>query len=637
MSSAVRSKTVEFDTAGDRWGVVFDARGFPAWAISLAFHLLLLFCFWQIQLQVFFDDNPVITSVIERELQPEDFKFETTLVDQVGAELDADRSDSMLEAASAARVEPAVQPKIEEPVEGRLLTVSAPSSAVLLPPDDTGLVDRIDAIGATEHAGGVEGAIDRLTYEIATSLKEQKTLVVWLLDASLSLKDRREAIADRIENVYRQLGVLKVGGEGALMSAVVSYGEKANLITPKPTDDVGKIVKAVRNVEPDTSGVENVFAAVSKAAQKWMNYRTRPRIRRNVMMIVVTDERGDDAAGMENVIDSLRRWGMRVYCVGNTAVFGRQKGYVRWVYEDGFSENLPVDQGPESVAPERLNLAYWGPSGRGLNQLSAGFGPYALTRLCAETGGMYFVADESGSFRFDPLVMRTYQPDYLTAADYEQQLRDNKAKGALVRAAMTTHAESVPRPKLSFRADNDTVLRRQLTEAQKPLAVLDHRLVEMQTILESGEPDRPNLTSPRWRAGFDLALGRVLAMRARSLGYNVLLAEMKRSPRTFRTKTNNTWRLVPARENVDDPRIKKLAEKARAYLTRVIDEHPSTPWQLLAERELSQPMGWQWKEAYREYPSLDRRQNQNPNRRRPQPARSNKPQKPSRQRTRPLL
>lgn len=634
MNSAVRSTTVELETTGDRTAYLFDVRSLPAWTVSLAFHLLLLLFLWQLHWQVFSERNPVITSVIEHELQPDDFKFDTTVVDQVGAELDAERSDSLLEAASAARVKPAPEPKIEQPVEGRLLTVSAPSSAVLLPPDDTGLVDRIDAVGTTEHAGGVEGAIDRLTYEIATSLKEQKTLVIWLLDASLSLKDRREAIADRIENVYRQLGILNVGGEGALMTAVVSYGESANLITSKPTDDVGDIVKAVRNVEPDTSGVEYVFAAVSKAAQKWKTYRTRPRTRRNVMMIVVTDERGDDASGMESVIDSLRRWGMRVYCVGNTAVFGRRKGFVRWQYEDGFSEFLPVDQGPESVAPERLKLAYWGPSERGLNQLSAGFGPYALTRLCAETGGMYFVADESGSFRFDPLVMRTYQPDYLPAGSYEQQLRDSRAKGALVRAAMTTHAESIPRPRLSFRADNDTVLRQQLTEAQKPLAVLDHRLLEMQTILESGEPDRANLTSPRWRAGFDLALGRVLAMRTRSLGYNVLLAQMKRSPRTFQTATNNTWQLVPARVDVDDPRIEKLAEKAQTYLKRVIDEHPSTPWQLLAERELSQPMGWQWKESYRKYQSLDR--NQNPSQNRPRPMR-NRSQKPSNQRTRPLL
>ena len=33
------------------------------------------------------------------------------------------------------------------------------------------------------------------------------------------------------------------------------------------------------------------------------------------------------------------------------------------------------------------------------------------------------------------------------------------------------------------------------------------------------------------------------------------------------------------------------------YLSRVIKEHPETPWALLAQRELGQPLGWQWKEG----------------------------------------
>src|SRR5690606_41532269 len=58
------------------------------------------------------------------------------------------------------------------------------------------------------------------------------------------------------------------------------------------------------------------------------------------------------------------------------------------------------------------------------------------------------------------------------------------------------------------------------TEAQKPLAVLDYQLNELMNVLEKGVKDREKLTEPRWRASFDLSVGRVLAMRARSLGYN---------------------------------------------------------------------------------------------------------------------
>ena len=63
------------------------------------------------------------------------------------------------------------------------------------------------------------------------------------------------------------------------------------------------------------------------------------------------------------------------------------------------------------------------------------------------------------------------------------------------------------------RADNYNTLRQQITEAQKPLAELDYRLNEMHTLLEAGERDRSRLDTPRWKASFDLAMGRVLAMR----------------------------------------------------------------------------------------------------------------------------
>ena len=78
-----------------------------------------------------------------------------------------------------------------------------------------------------------------------------------------------------------------------------------------------------------------------------------------------------------------------------------------------------------------------------------------------------------------------------------------------------------------FEHTSDNVLREQITEAQKPAAALDYRLTEMLTILAQGEKDREKVTEARWRAAYDLAMGRVLAMRVRMLGYNKLLAEMK--------------------------------------------------------------------------------------------------------------
>jgi hypothetical protein len=215
---------------------------------------------------------------------------------------------------------------------------------------------------------------------------------------------------------------------------------------------------------------------------------------------------------------------------------------------------------------------------------------------------MFLVSDEIPGPKFDPETMRKYQPDYRPLRDYEQELTKNSAKGSLVRAALAAKADEIPRPRMQFRADTDTALRQEITEAQKPLAVLDSKLNEMQTLLEAGEKDRSRLTTPRWRASYDLAAGRVMAMRARAYGYNVLLAEMKLSPKSFQDKNNNTWRLIPAEQSHAGARIDKLEHKAKEYLNRVIEEHPGTPWELLAKEELLQPLGWQWQEFSVNYP-----------------------------------
>jgi hypothetical protein len=204
--------------------------------------------------------------------------------------------------------------------------------------------------------------------------------------------------------------------------------------------------------------------------------------------------------------------------------------------------------------------------------------------------------------KFDEAVLRNYWPDYRPKKDYELERARNAAKAALHQAALVGPPEKMPQPQLVFRADNDNTLRQQITVAQMPLAELDYRLNEMHTLLEAGERDRSRLDTPRWRASFDLAMGRVLAMRARALGYNMMLADMKLSPRPFQDATNNTWRIEPASEEKSHSKVQRFAKRARDYLQGVIEDHRGTQWEALAREELQSPMGWDWRELHVNYP-----------------------------------
>jgi len=583
-------------------GMISSPHEYPAWGVSLVLHLAILLLLGSLTHVTLSQRETIISSVFD-DVNEETYKFDTIVVDQIGSQSDINMLSPSLAAAQQTGDNP--QKQMRKQFEDELLKIDAPLTNVLPEPAEMEFVTAYDAHGDIVHTGGTEGAIDRLTFEIAGSLRQRKTLVIWLFDTSLSLHKRRNEIADRFANVYRQLGLLDVGAERALQTAVASYGERTNILTKEPVANVDEVAEAIRKIPPDPKGTENVFAAVRTVASKWLTHRTK--LRRNVMIIIVTDERGDDYLRVEETVHNLAKFGIRVYCVGNASLFGREKDYVLWEYADGFKEELPVDRGPETVRAERLRLPFWGgTNSRKLQRMSAGYGPYALTRLCMETGGVFFVADESNA-RFDPAVMRDYRPDYRPIRDYVKDLQNNQTKMALVRAADKTRVEQLRPLQLEFRADNDNILRRQINEAQKPAAEFDDKLQEMLNILAQGEKDRPQVQEPRWRAGYDLAMGRVMAMRARAFGYNRVLAEMKSDPKTFQKKGSNWWNLQPSREITAGSDIRKLAQKAIEYLTRVIDEHPGTPWAMLAKRELEQPLGWAWVEASRFIASVNAR------------------------------
>ncbi|GIW91040.1 MAG: hypothetical protein KatS3mg109_1472 [Pirellulaceae bacterium] len=484
---------------------------------------------------------------------------------------------------------------------------------------------------ATEGLNAAEGAIDRLTQEILNSLNERKTLVVWLLDQSPSLAKQHREIRDRLARVYEELGIIEAADNPAfrrhdskpLLTSVYWFGEQVTRVLKKPTDQVEEILKAVENVPMDESGIERVFSAVYLAAREAAEFRQpNPRTgepERNVLLIVFTDEAGEDLDGLETTVRFCRRYGIVVHVVGAPAPFGRKETYLKFVDPDPrYDQSVRwgvVDQGPESLMPERLKLTF-GVAPEDEEPIDSGFGPYGLTRLCYETGGIYFAVHpnrrvdrsvgrgETEVFAahlkrfFDPEVMRFYRPDYVSVEEYQRRLEANKARAALVTAAQMSWVQEPPMPKLRFVKRDDAQFVAELTEAQKVAALLEPRLQQLYEVLKAGEADRDQEASPRWQAGYDLAMGRVLAARARTESYNAVLARAKRGM-PFRDPKNNTWELEPCDDLSEvGSQLENLAKRARFYLERVLKEHPGTPWAYLAQKELDMPMGWKWKESF---------------------------------------
>jgi hypothetical protein len=152
-----------------------------------------------------------------------------------------------------------------------------------------------------------------------------------------------------------------------------------------------------------------------------------------------------------------------------------------------------------------------------------------------------------------------------------------------------------------FPKRNDAQLAQSLSIAQRAAALRQPKIDSICQILQTGEKNRPELKGLRWKAGFDLALGRALATKVRTDSYNAMLAQAKQGM-AFQNERNNTWVLV-AGDDYANSSLEKTADKAHELLDRVRSEHAGTPWAFLADRELRTPFGWRWDEDYTYIPS----------------------------------
>lgn len=558
-----------------------------------------------------FDEDPL----------PQEFHFSPQLHENIGTlgdtGLDAARPTAPVEAATSQ-----VAYELEQPqTVGEMIALEFDRTVLEAPtiPENV-VVKGAGSVGTT----GAMGAIDRITHEILLSLDERPTLVVWLFDQSGSLKPQRESIAKRFDRVYDELVKIEMSGneafqheESPLLTAIAEFGSTVNLLTPKPTDDLAEIKAAVRAVRDDAGGRENVFQSVGHLAEKFRHQRlARPR--RNVMIVVFTDEAGDDIEALDDTVETCRKYEMPVYVIGVPAPFGRQVAYVKYVDPDPeydqTPQKAPVHQGPESLLPERIMLLFGGQPEDEV-QIDSGFGPYGLCRLATETGGLYFTVHpnrETGkriepwetaamashlSTFFDERIMRRYRPDYIPVRDYYQMVKSNAAYTALVEASQLSATTPMENVRLRFPRIDDAQFARELSEAQRTAAKLEPKTNALVSILRQGERERPKVTSPRWQAGFDLAIGRALAVNVRTEGYNTMLAAAKQGLK-FKDPQNDTWVLRPSKKITVSSALANDAADAKMYLERVVSEHPDTPWALEAAKELKQPMGWEWREAF---------------------------------------
>lgn len=479
--------------------------------------------------------------------------------------------------------------------------------------------------GGLVQTTSVGGALDGILGHLRGELNDDMLQVIWLLDASISLHIDRQEIASRLVPFYKEMISRPNKRERPFRSSVVAFGARP-VILQRSTENAAGVVQAISGMSADPSGLENVFTAVQFSLDAFKGWKG------TTVIVLWTDESGDDLAGLEQTIALCRERRVPIHVVGPQSVLGMEQGLQLYTMpETGYSFLLPVKRGPDAALPERLRIPYWFDSlsppwtqngayiGQGAGVyggpyregLLAGTGPYALTRLALETGGTFSILQRRGDSA--PMAWETqrlYLPDYQEAREIMADVQRSPLRQAVVQAAsLTWQADLRPPPRVFFGKPTDEYPFQPLMvyipaeffqlqiksefpaliqQAQRDLAVIEAALAVMDPIrLETAyEGER----SPRWRAWYNLNTGRLLATSVRLAEYAETLRLVLNGVGIGRT-TNNLA-LIESKQYKTGRVAEQRAALAREHLETVIKDHPGTPWALMAQWELQHELGF---------------------------------------------
>ena len=443
-------------------------------------------------------------------------------------------------------------------------------------------------------------AIDKLAVEVRDSLKVRNTLVVWVLDQTSGSQVRTDA-ASAAALFYRDAG--KPIGDAppnTLYTAVVAYADAPEFLTKEPLSKESDVRTTITGASEAPKGKANTFAAVKAAADEFLPFRDKLHCQMIVVLLSMKagDDPGKDYANVDAAESLLKKQDVPVFALGASTPFSQAaaKG------QPGVAT--------ESHDWERVEMDYPG-TGSDADLNDTGFPPYAIGRLCFETGGQFFAQRPLvGALprNFDPGYFRKYAPSYLPEEKFKAMVEASPAKKALLKAARDGGHVEVLNMRGSYnffktKSGAEADFNNAITTNQRESARIDGGIGRLLTMLQAGEADRKNVKEPRWQANFDLAIGRAYAAKARAEGLDTIMATMK--GRAFTNPESNQWIITSTPTTPALSGIDKLVKNARMYLERVIQEHPGTPWAASAERELYSSvkekkyhnMGWELKET----------------------------------------
>ena len=435
-------------------------------------------------------------------------------------------------------------------------------------------------------------ALDQLAREILRHLKDHKLTVVWLFDESISMQDDQRTILEKFDRVSFELNKNIEPGKktsGALNHAIVGFGQGIDFVLKKPTLEIDEIGRAIKKLRTDMSGVENTMQAITQTIDAYAGLIGKDR---KMLLILVTDESGDDGADVEEARQALKKFKVPLYVIGRQSLFGYQFAHHRYV--DPVTKDVyhpVINRGPETADVE---IYQWDGLYDRWDEQPSGFAPWELARLTKDSGGIYFLLPSEEFMRvrqreqaYSIIQLKEYMPEYDNRIVYVQNRTSKELRRSLYQIITETKGFIYRR---DFPIDPSELAQAAEQEGNEATAKLD-LLLKVQDHLEKLKKLRDHELEKRWQAHYDLMLAQTVAFQIKAFEYRALMAQIIQKPPVPSKLPTPDLTITFVVDHASEPlAAKNLTAKkyveAKRLLEDVIAKHPKTPWADLAQDTL---------------------------------------------------
>jgi hypothetical protein len=272
---------------------------------------------------------------------------------------------------------------------------------------------------------------------------------------------------------------------------------------------------------------------------------------------------------------------------------------------------LQIDRGPETPGVEALQTnGLW----RRWDAHPSGFGPYEQSRMCRETGGIFFMLPSPevnlvgrDDRKYELAKMRPYLPSLERRDIYDNEVASSRLRSTVRKVIYDLNPWKIPQ--IDMRQEftiEGPALRDQIVQELGKIKQYVLYLDAAEQAMKAIETERQNEeVYPRWQANYDLIYAQILAYKVRLYQYGAFLQDFLKNPRApalkppanvLATATYTDWnittveRLLPTNYWPIEDQEKYIAEATRRF-NQIIKDHEGTPWAARAQWEIARGFG----------------------------------------------